>query len=168
MQTLYTEQKTLDTISTALFEVLKNQSASFYPCTLRTYYRGKTDKRLTLTCFTNPDKLKDRKTHFSLTIYLVGNHLQGRGTYDVTNIYLLPPQHLIHSEAGLVQVKDALVAFANIWRGIFEIDTQDLITNKVLPNQEYYKMFTTWFENPQSFKYVALDIITADKGLTPL
>lgn len=143
------EEKTLDTISAALFEVLKTQSASFYPCNLRTYYRGKTDKRLTLTCFTDPKKLKDRKTHFSLTIYLVGNHLQGRGTYEVTNIYLLPPQHLIHSEAGLIQIKDTLIKFANIWRGCFEINTQDLVNNKVLANPEYYNIFTSWFGNSQ-------------------
>ena len=140
------ELKTLDTICAAFFAVLKDKKAAFYPCNLRTYYRGKTDKRLTLTCFTDPNKLKDRKTHFSLTIYLVGNHVQSRYTYEVTNIYLLPPDHLIHTEAGLMQIKDALIKFADIWRGIFEINTADLVSNNALPNREYHKMFTSWLE----------------------
>lgn len=116
-------------------------------CTLRTFYRGATDKRLELRI-----TKKDTKTHFkdlfTLTIFLAGNHNTPRNHYTIKNQHVLSSirtDHAMLKEESLNKIINYIIEFGIMWRGIIEFDS-DEFTENTQPDRKFLYKFQEVFD----------------------
>ena len=104
-----------------------------FRCTARTFYSGKTDKRLELRI--TPLYTKQfYKNLFTLTIFLVGNHNTPRHHYTITNphvLTLIREDHALLNENKLQNIINFIIEFGDMWRGIIEFDSDELTENTI-------------------------------------
>ena len=135
----------------AFLEVANTYNATLFTdnhrCTLRTFYRGATDKRLELR-ITKKDTKSHFKDLFTLTIFLMGNHNTPRNHYTIKNQHVLSSiraDHAMLNEESLNKVINYIIEFGLMWRGIIEFDS-DEFTENTQPNREFLYKFQEVFD----------------------
>jgi hypothetical protein len=113
-----------------------------FRCDIRTFYRGKTDKRCTLRII-KKDTKKYFKDFFTLEIFITGNHNTPRNHYTMTNphvLRLIREDHALLQEDKIDSVINFIIEFANTWRQLIEFDSDEL-TENTEPNREFLYKF---------------------------